>query len=524
MKKTKLSYIMILLVLLLAIGAVRLPGLMHGSTLHTDERVFLNAAENLSRFLLGQAETYETPKFYPEGGFMLHTPMQLLRLALGLEVDRIILGRLTGLICFLVGTALGFIILKKYFTEDRAAAVIYLLSMTFGLIHVEQSRYATGDTGTFLLFMALLYFSFRGMEMGKMRFFLLAAAAGGCLGAIKYPLTYFLLIPYLGFRKTFSEESRKWIAKNTWFAAGAYAAGFLLLSPKTLTDPTYLFWTAAHETHNYMAGSNITEVGGPLNHLIAVTVYTLLYSGIPLMAGAVAWQWIQDIRRFREKTGIMLMRDAIIPTVCIGFFVYNLFVTAVFMRTYYPFFCVMELYCAALGAKWFRRGGRKKLALVTLCLLMCLRGGALLTILGIDNGTARMQRLLEKVPRESYTFITELKPGHMAFYDTDLPMRVIAVDLTNERFRESFAMEKGELLISTYQEHGICTPYVLPITNRTVKNYIRLWQDFKEENAQYFIDKLYPDWYYYCFGFGIKGATGMIFEFPANQFYLNPIT
>lgn len=524
MKKKNLSFLLFLLVMLAAIGASRIPGLMHGGNLHTDEQVFLNAAENLSNFLLGRVQTYVTPKFYPEGGFTLHTPMQLLRMIFAPGGNRVLWGRLTGLLYFLLGTSLGLLLLKKFFTKEKSAVFLYLLTMGFGLIHVEQSRYATGDTATFLFLMALLYFSFRGMETGKLRWFLFASVAGGCLAAIKYPLTFFLLIPYLGFRKSFAAGEKRQIAKNTLFAAGCYLAGFLLLSPKTLTDPSYLFWTAAHETHNYMAGTNLTEVGGPLNHFVAVTCYTLLYSGIPLLAGAVVWQWGKDVKHFREKSGVALMRDVIVPAVSMGFFLYNLFVTAVFMRTYYPFFCILELYCAKLGAKWLQSGGRKRAVLMVLCGIMTLRGGALLTILGTDDGTATMQCFMENVNQESYTFITELKPGHMAFGDTDLPMRVVASDLKDERFRESLSLQEGELLISTCQEHGICTPYPLPITHRAVKEYISLWKKFKQENKDFFLGQLYPDWYYYLFGFDVKGATGMIFEFPANQFYLNPIS
>lgn len=522
MKKNKYFYL-ILFAVLLTIGASRLPGLLHGSTLHTDERVFLTAAENLSKFLLGQAASYETPKFYPEGGFTLHTPMQLLRLALHLGGERILFGRLNGLLLFLAGTALGASLLRKYYTKDIWAQVLYLLTMAFGLIHVEQSRYATGDTGTFVFLMVLLLFSFRGAERKRLSDFLLASIAGGILCAVKYPLVFFLLIPYLGFRKAFAGSDKKIIAKGTRYAAGCFLLGFLLLSPKTLTNPTYLFWTAAHETHNYMAGTNLTEVGGPLNHLIAVVTYTLAYSGIPLLAVWVVCRWGRDIRRFREMEGTELMGRVIIPAVCLGFFVYNLFVKAVFMRTYYPFFCILELYCAQLGAQWLRRGGWKKRALAIVCSFMVLRGSFLLTLLATDDGTADMKRFLKDVPRESYTFITELKPGHMAFYDSELPMPVVAVDLADDRFAEDMHLQKGELLITTYQAHGIGTPYVLPIRHKTVRRYIALWETFRAENAPYYLGKLYPDWYYLLLGFDIKGTTGMIFEFPANEFYLNPI-
>ena len=61
----------------------RLPGLMHNSFLHPDEPVFYNSAAGLAAFLTGQADSYAPTKFYPEGGFVLHTPFQLLRLLFG---------------------------------------------------------------------------------------------------------------------------------------------------------------------------------------------------------------------------------------------------------------------------------------------------------------------------------------------------------------------------------------------------------------------------------------------------------
>ena len=505
----------------------RLPGLMHNSFLHPDEPVFYNSARSLAAFLTGQADSYTPTKFYPEGGFVLHMPFQLLQLLFGnAEEDGRFMGRIGGCIYFLLGTAMVLQLLRKFFTKELSASAVYLATMLFGLMHIEQSRYTTGDTGSFFLLMVLLYFSARGMETERLRYFLLAAAAGGMLTAIKYPLIFFLLIPYLGFRKVFSGSDKKARFLGTWKAAGCFLLGFLLLSPKTLTDPTFLFWTAAHETHNYMAGTNLTEVGGPGNHLLSVSLYTLLYSGVPLLTGVTIWQAGKNIRSARHMQGCDYLFRFLIPLITAGFFVYNLFVTAVFMRTYYPFFVIVDLYCAALCGKWLRQKGAKRIAVVILCLFMALRGGYYLYILAEDSGKDAMQEVISSIPEEQYTSIIELKPGKMAFFQEDLPEKAFqAMDLTDERFDtpEGMVLREGELLISTYQEYGIGTPYCLPISHSTVQSYIDRWTDFKQINGQYEVGRLYPDSYYTLFGFWIKGTTGMYFEFPCNIFYLRPI-
>lgn len=509
------------------IALSRLPGLMHNSFLHSDEPVFCSSASSLAAFLTGQADSYAPTKFYPEGGFVLHTPFQLLKLLFGgAEEDSRFFGRLGGCFYFLLGAAMGLKLLRRFFTKDLSAAAVYLATMLFGLMHIEQSRYATGDTASFFLLMVLLYFSARGMETGGLRFFLLAAAAGGMLTAVKYPLIFFLLIPYLGFRKVFSGGGKKALRRDTWKAAGCFLLGFLLLSPKTLTDPTFLFWTAAHETHNYMAGTNLTEVGGPGNHLISVSLYTLLYSGVPLLTGVTIWQAGKSIPSARHAQGCDYLFRFLIPLVTAGFFVYNLFVTAVFMRTYYPFFVIVDLYCAALCGKWLKQGGGKRIAVMLLCLFMALRGGYYLYVLGEDSGKDSMRKIISTIPETQYTCITELKPGKMAFFQVDLPEKAFqALDLADERFDtpEGMALKEGELLISTYQEYGVGTPYCLPIFHDTVQSYIDRWTDFKEINAQYAVGSLYPDYYYTLFGFWIKGTSGMYFEFPCNLFFLRPI-
>lgn len=526
-KKSAFLVKLLLLALLTVLFLSRMPALMHNFWLHSDESVFIRSARSMTDFLLGKSDTFAPTKYYPEGGFVLHVPFQLLAALFGGAVpagDQFI-GRVAGCFYFVLGTAAGLMILRKFFTRDWVSTAAYLAIMFFGLMHIEQSRYATGDTGSFLLIMLLIAATARAMETGYPRFFLAASALAGMLAAIKYPLAFFVLIPYLGFRKVFAAADKKRIARNTWKAAGCFFIGFFLLSPKSLTDPLFIFWTTAHETNNYMSGSNFMEVGGPVNHLISLVLYTLLYSGIPLFTGITLWQVGKKIPASRSAQGTEFLFQFVIPVVMAGFFLYNLFVTTLSMRTYYPFFCVLDLYCAALCGDWFRRKGFRKAAVLALCAALCLRGGWYLHILSTDDGISTMKSFMRGVSREDYTFITELKPGKMAFSDDDLPMRVTAVDLKDERFdtSEGMALQKGELVITTYQEYGNGIPYFLPVLNSSAREYIARWSQFKDINQEFRLGMLYPEEYYWLFGFWIKGTSGMIFEFPANVFYLNPV-
>lgn len=505
----------------------RLAALMHNYDLHPDELVFMQSAERLADFLTGKAVSYAPTKFYPEGSFVLLAPFELLRRALhsAAEWNPRLFGRLGGLVYFLLGTGLGLKILRQYFTKDTGTSVLYLLTMLFGIVHIELSRYATGDTASFFFLMLLILWTAKGMDTGGLRFFLLASGVGGILAAIKYPLAYFLLIPYLGFRKTFSADSKKVLRKNTLKAAGCFLIGFLLLSPKTLTDPSFIFWTAAHETHNYMAGTNYVEVGGPVNHLISLAAYLLLYSGFPLLTGLAVFHWGRRVPAARQKKDTAYLFQFVIPLTAAGFFLYNLFVTALFMRTYYPFYVLLDLYCAVFCGSWLRQKGWKQISVIVLSLGMVLRGGYYVYVLSTDDALDNMHAILSAISPDSYETVEALDPGKLAWDVDDMPQFDGAENLNDDRFAalDTARLQPGELIIATTQEHGIGSPYPLPIFHQAVNTLIQRWALFKEANADLEIARLYPESYYRLFGFWIKGTTGMIFEFPSNIFYLNPL-
>lgn len=42
---------------------------------------------------------------------------------------------------------------------------------------------------------------------------------------------------------------------------------------------------------------------------------------------------------------------------------------------------------------------------------------------------------------------------------------------------------------------------------------------FKNVNKGYYVGSAYPDYYYYLFGYWIKGTTGTDYEFPSCAVY-----
>lgn len=64
-------------------------------------------------------------------------------------------------------------------------------------MHIEQSRYGTGDPISFFLMMLLIYFASLGIESPKHQlscvFFCFFIS--GMLAAVKYPLIFFCVIP-----------------------------------------------------------------------------------------------------------------------------------------------------------------------------------------------------------------------------------------------------------------------------------------------------------------------------------------
>lgn len=45
------------------------------------------------------------------------------------------------------------------------------------------------------------------------------------------------------------------------------------------------------------------------------------------------------------------------------------------------------------------------------------------------------------------------------------------------------------------------------------------WRSFAAVNEEYCVGRLYPQYYYYLFGYWLSGTTGTAFEFPTCTVY-----
>ena len=80
-------------------------------------------------------------------------------------------------------------------------------------------------------------------------------------------------------------------------------------------------------------------------------------------------------------------------------------------------------------------------------------------------------------------------------------------------------LHPGEMVITCSEDHSRCNRYIIPYEDDAVHELIFNWETFKHINTPYYIGQVYPEYYYYLFGFWIKGTTGTDYEFPTNQVY-----
>lgn len=496
----------------------RLITIRHNILIHPDEHVFFISAQRLMHSLLESETVYTQLVDYPEGAFVLHLPFHLVfalftRIT-GRQISYRLIGRIASVCYFLVATGVGLLILKRYFENFRICAAVFLLTMTFGLMHIEQSRYGTGDPASFFLLMSLLALTAQATQKKNPLLFCASFFICGILGSIKYPQFYFLLIPLaciLHIRRNIPASPWKWL-----LCPISLIAGFWFFSPTMLIDPMSAIRTLTTEFTNYVAEGNYTEHGGPLNHLAALTVYTLLYSGIPLIPALAAVRLIPALRT-NPQTDTDFLFYRVIPAAIAGFFVYNLFVSTLFMRTYYPFFCTLDLYCAALcGKLWNNR--RTRALTAALLSVMVLRGSWYLFVMAADNPQKTLEDIFSQADG-SYKEITLLEYFNSLPFASDcLPEECEPTAFTRRFSPVDVTIRPGELVITGNMDYNWGQPYIFPVEDK----YVPLWQQFKKENRNYYLGSLYPDYYYKLFGFWIKGTTGTVYEFPTVQFFLKP--
>lgn len=518
MKKSNAPLRTLLILSVLVLLATRIPTIWHNSLLHPDEHVFFISSSRLAEALLHIGPAYTPLCDYPEGAIVMQFPFHIAFKFFTRVTGRLLslrfVGRVASFSYFAAAMGMGLWILHRYFPNFRITGSAFALSMIFGLLHIEQSRYGTGDPISFFLLMALFAVSALGMETKKLSWFCGGFVLSGMLGAIKYPQFYFLLIPLsclLYIRKSFTHSA--WKIPVFPFCL---ILGFLLLSPTMLTDPMTAIRTITREFSSYVTHGNYSEHGGVLNHLAALGLYSLLYSGIPLVGVLLALRFIPTVRR-KPVNGVDFLFFRVIPLVIGGFFVYNLFASCLFMRTYYPFYCAFDFYCAILcGKLWHIR--RARAFFTAMLAVMVVRGSYYLLVLGTDNPVQRLNSVLAQA-ETAVQEVTLSNPSYcLPFPEEALPEHD-TISFSERFHSDDVSIRPGELLITVDMDYHWGQPYIIPVED----TYIPVWKQFKQVNKDFYIGSVYPNYYYPLFGFWIKGTTGTRYEFPTVQFFLHPL-
>ena len=120
-------WICIVAVLLVAIAS-RGVGLTYNLSIHPDESEFYTASESLARHILDPEVPFEEEKEYPEGGYILQMPFQLMKELLKSShwfwSSAQCWSRISSVFYFVLATIYGILILTKYMSRSKSAALL----------------------------------------------------------------------------------------------------------------------------------------------------------------------------------------------------------------------------------------------------------------------------------------------------------------------------------------------------------------------------------------------------------------
>lgn len=495
--------------------------------LYLDEIVFNTSAYRLSRFLIGSIDSYVPYKPYPEGGTICQVPLQLVTAVLGklfhFQSDNRLIGRLTAVCFFTAAVGIGVWLLRKHFPKEKqSVSVFYLLTMLFGIMHIEQSRYGIGNAPTFFFLMLMIALTDSALAAQKHRriYAILAYMSIGALASIKYPQVYFAVIPFCAFRYASRKEKSRCLVWEILCMMLGIAVGFFFMSPKSLVEPGFIYQAVVRESEAYVG--NMVAPRDVLGHLGECLLYISFYSGIPILTFAI-------LLPLRDKQNvdvhpIQALYHRIIPVAVCIFVFYNLFATLFVVRNLYPAIVLCDFYAAVLAAKMYAHGKNSKWIVIFLVAVLCLRGLYYDYALYRDNPYERYTLALSECAPDSYQEVTLLKPGWVAFDDDPFTEEYPTLNLNDERFasEDGFAMQEGECIVATCQEYYLCNDYPFSVKTMEETELTRRWKEFQKQNEIYKVAQFYPRHYYYIFGYWIPGTTGAGMEFPFHVLYLNP--
>lgn len=494
----------------------------HNMYLHCDEHVFFEAAQSLKGYIFGSSPFYEEVKEYPEGAIVLQLPFHVItaiinRLA-SANISPRLSGRIAAVFYFTCAVILGCIVLHRFFSKRPSTLIFYGLITLFSIMHIEQSRYGTGDAISFFLLMLLILLTATGLSAEKKSLFwiYLAFFVSGALSAVKYPLIFFCIIPIYAFAHVSHDLAQKRKPVCILIAMIMLYMGFAVLSPKAAFDPMYIIRASTRELGAYM-GTNSARFSLLFTNILCVVTYSMFYSGFPFMPvlfGISARQrWKNDSST--DKTAFLFCR--VLPILIIIFFIYNLLVSFLAMRSFYPFFFLTDLYIAILIDEWYNSKTWKRFIAIVLTALMSVRGAYLILIMTEKDDSTRMAKMIMSAVDDNWSN-TRILSGQVIFADGYYDyINLEVVDISDDRFSnsESMKLEHGELFISGARSFPLGDfHFIFSSSSYSLDTKLSRWFEFEETNATFFVGRLYPDYYYYLFGSWIYGTTGNGAEFP----------
>ena len=527
MDKSRKQSIYIVVIMVFMIALTRGLTISHNMELHPDEHVFYNAAQSLKGYIFGSSPIYEEEKEYPEGAIVLQLPFHILtaiinRLA-GTNISPQLSGRIAAVFYFAIGAVLGCVVFHRFFSKKPLPLAVYAAVVVFSLIHIEQSRYGTGDAISFALLMAVIFLTASALTAEKHAFLRLLSAffLCGTLSAVKYPLIYFSVIPIFGcvmlLRRT------QCGGKKAAVIAAAIVLvylGFAVVSPKAAFHPSYIIRASTRELGAYLS-TGISRLTLLWINFMCVTTYSMLYSGLPLMP---VFFVLSARRAWKQNTTepVELLFGRVLPVVIAVFFAYNLSASFLAMRSFYPFFFLTDLYAAAYIGSWLESAGAKRLIAGVLMLIMSVRGIWLIAALTDNSDSKRMEDMINNTVSDNWN-TTTLLSGFMIYPDGlyDFP-NVHVINISDDRFssQDKMCLHNGELFISGARDHGISSFQFAFVPFDSISGTDEYaWVKFAEVNAEYCVGRLYPEYYYYLFGYWLRGTTGTCNEFPTCTIY-----
>lgn len=533
-RKGNLGFTICIAALLLFMIVSRAVGLTYNLSIHPDESEFYNGSKSLAQSILDPNVPFEEEKEYPEGAYVLQMPFQIIKELLDSDHwfwrSAQCWSRISSVFYFVLSVVYGVLILTKYMSRSKLAAVLYALTMCFSLFFIEHSRYGVGDMCSLFLLMVCIYHCAGALQTEKMTHLVIAFACCGVLCAVKYPQLFFILIP-MGTYLKMRGKNRKAVFGILGFVLVALLF-LMMFSPKAAVDPAYFWRVLDREGKAYVTEGTDYNSGGLINNVIGTILYTLLYSDFPLSFLLVAVYFGKSfvLRSLEEKPDFLFRK--LLPGITILFFGYNLFAKLLVFRTFTPFFGLTALYASEAAGKLYHRCDRKgrqtgRAIVVVLTCLMVLRGGCLMYVTGHQGDDKdRFTPMFVEAVDENWNKVSLLWPYNVATQysfaeNLECPEDLSINHFSFERYvRENgMTIQPGELVISGSYEYGLMAPYFVTYDKSLTASDDALWEEFKQANQDYLVGQMYPSSYYYLFGGWIRGGTLSTFLMPCDMVY-----